>query len=407
MRGDGRIYQKPGTRFWHMAYYVDGREVSESTRETDEERARRVLQKRLEAARRGEAVPHESRVMLGRVPKCESCGVLLLAGRAHKPDCSTPDRQPAEHEATDTLVGMLLTDYAVKERRSLATVCYPLRHVVDYFGAHAKAVSITGDRVQRYIHARRLDGASTASINMEVQLLCRAFTLAMKAHRLAAHRRPQVDRLPADESRVRRGFFSREEMESLAKRLPDAIGDLVRFLFFSAWRVGEVRTLEWRDYERSEGVIRLRPERSKNRHGRVLPVDRGELADVIARRWQARRLDCPFIFHRNGRRIGDFRKLWAKACTELGLAGRIVHDLRRSGVRHLIRGGVPPHTVMAFSGHRTASMLKRYDIIDVDDLRRAAERASEYRGERASVHRLPTTAEGENTDRTPTVGVRG
>ena len=82
MRGDGRIYQKPGTRFWHMAYYVDGREVSESTRETDEERARRVLQKRLEAARRGEAVPHESRLTLGRVPRCESCGVLLLARRA-------------------------------------------------------------------------------------------------------------------------------------------------------------------------------------------------------------------------------------------------------------------------------------------------------------------------------------
>ena len=30
-------------------------------------------------------------------------------------------------------------------------------------------------------------------------------------------------------------------------------------------------------------------------------------------------------------------------------------------------------------------MLKRYDIIDVDDLRRAAERASTYQGKRASV----------------------
>src|SRR5262249_24083374 len=203
MRGDGRIFQKRGTRFWHMAYYVDGREVSESTKETDEERARRTLRKRLEEARRGEAVPHESRVTLGRVPKCESCAALLLAGRAHKRRCQTPDQRPHEHDATDTLVGMLLTDYVVKGRRSLATVCYPLRHVVDYFGAHAKAVSITADRVQRYIHARRLAEASTASINMEVQLLCRAFTLAIKARSLAAHRRPQVDRLPDDESRVR------------------------------------------------------------------------------------------------------------------------------------------------------------------------------------------------------------
>ena len=46
MRGDGRIFQKKGSLFWHMAYYVDGREVSESTKEVDEERARRGLRLR-------------------------------------------------------------------------------------------------------------------------------------------------------------------------------------------------------------------------------------------------------------------------------------------------------------------------------------------------------------------------
>jgi hypothetical protein len=61
---------------------------------------------------------------------------------------------------------------------------------------------------------------------------------------------------------------------------------------------------------------------------------------------------------------------------------------------------------MAFSGHRTASMLKRYDIIDVDDLRRAAERASSYHGEPATVVSL-RPGEDEKTERTPTVGCRG
>jgi len=70
-----------------------------------------------------------------------------------------------------------------------------------------------------------------------------------------------------------------------------------------------------------------------------------------------RRFDCPYIFHRNGQAIGNFRKLWQRACTAIGLAGRLVHDLRRSGVKHLIDSGIDPHTVMAFSGHRTPSML--------------------------------------------------
>jgi integrase len=66
------------------------------------------------------------------------------------------------------------------------------------------------------------------------------------------------------------------------------------------------------------------------------------------------------------------------------LPGRLVHDLRRSGVKHLIDSGNDPHTVMAFSGHRTPSMLRRYHIIDVDDLRRAAARASAHRAESAA-----------------------
>ena len=105
---------------------------------------------------------------------------------------------------------------------------------------------------------------------------------------------------------------------------------------------------------------------------------RSELATIIERRLKLRRLDCPYIFHIAGKRIGDFRKLWRKACTAAGVTGRIIHDLRRSGVRHLIRAGVPPHTVMAFSGHRPPSMLKRYDIISLDDLRAAAERGSDH-----------------------------
>jgi hypothetical protein len=62
-------------------------------------------------------------------------------------------------------------------------------------------------------------------------------------------------------------------------------------------------------------------------------------------------------------------------------------------VKHLIGAGIDPHTGMAFAGHRTASMLKRYHIISVDDLRSAAERASAYQGRRAEVLPLRTGSE--------------
>jgi hypothetical protein len=49
-------------------------------------------------------------------------------------------------------------------------------------------------------------------------------------------------------------------------------------------------------------------------------------------------------------------------------------------VKHYIAAGNDPHVVMQWSGHRTMSTLRRYHIIDLDDLRRAGRKASDYRG---------------------------
>jgi hypothetical protein len=53
---------------------------------------------------------------------------------------------------------------------------------------------------------------------------------------------------------------------------------------------------------------------------------------------------------------------------------------------------------MPFSGHRTRSTLDRYHVIDLDDLRAAAERASDYRAPRGASLRYmansPSSAPG-------------
>jgi len=121
---------------------------------------------------------------------------------------------------------------------------------------------------------------------------------------------------------------------------------------------------------------------------------------VIERQAARRRPDCPFVFHgrgcgetrldKHGRQrpcLGNFRKSWATACAAIGMPGGIPHDLQRSGVKHYIEAGVAPHVVMGWSGHRTESMLRRYNIIDLDDLRRAGKQASSYLGAKANVIR--------------------
>jgi hypothetical protein len=45
----------------------------------------------------------------------------------------------------------------------------------------------------------------------------------------------------------------------------------------------------------------------------------------------------------------------------------------------MIRAGVPQNVAMKISGHKTASMFRRYDIANEEDLRLAMESLEKYR----------------------------
>ena len=58
--------------------------------------------------------------------------------------------------------------------------------------------------------------------------------------------------------------------------------------------------------------------------------------------------------------------------------GLLLHDFRRSGVRNLIRSGVPRRIAMKISGHLTESTFERYNIVDSADLHEAMAKVEKY-----------------------------
>src|SRR5262249_1653920 len=140
---------------------------------------------------------------------------------------------------------------------------------------------------------------------------------------------------------------------------------------------GEAQKLEWRDVDLKGLAVRLRIENSKNKESRILPLT-GRLLDLFQERYEERRLDCPYVFHRKGQKIGDFKKAWKTACKESKLAGILVHDLRRTAARNLSRAGVREEVAMEITGHKTRSMYRRYRIVDETDLREATQKLQSH-----------------------------
>ena len=92
---------------------------------------------------------------------------------------------------------------------------------------------------------------------------------------------------------------------------------------------------------------------------------------------------CDAVFHRDGVPIKEFRFTWRKACAAAGVPDLKFHDLRRTAVRNMRRAGVPQVVRMRISGHRTDSMERRYNIVDIEDIQSAKELMQKRRGETA------------------------
>ncbi len=305
-------------------------------------------------------------------------------------------------EATLT-VEDLLTAYreslVLRGKKSLETFD-PQRKIISAALGPLKAVEVTAATLE---HARtawlaedrapRKDGTVSgkrrdlSTVDHYFEILRSAYILAAKKKRISVDRVPYFELAHVDN--VRQGFVEEEDFWKLYRALsgvngaPSVHADVCLFAYRSGWRRGEVEGLTFDRIDTKNGEAWLYT--SKNGRGRVLPLE-AELAEVIARREAARRFETPdgpslstFVFHENGRPLGDWRKRWARACTAAGKPGLHFHDFRRSAITNMTRAGVPAIVAMGITGHKTRAVFDRYNIPTTKDSRAAL---------RATVHFL-------------------
>jgi len=345
-RGLGRIYQpkyrdrktleKRTSPTWWIDYSFRGTKYRESSGSNKRQEAIRLLKKRL-----GE---------IGR-------------GRFIGPDI--------ERTTFEDLAKIITDDYAINSRRSNKRMLTSLNALRGMFKP-SLARDITFDRLNTYI-AKRLDaGVAPATVRNDLAILRRAFRLAERAGKAICPPFPSIR-----VSNTRSGFFEEEQFREVLKHLPEDIRPAVTFAYHTGWRIrSEVLSLQWRHVDLSAGTVRLEPGTTKNEEGRLFPFGNlPELKDVLLAQRQrtnehqskTERL-IPWVFHRSGRPIKDFRKAWKIACDSAGVPGMIPHDFRRTAVRNLERAGVSRSAAMKLTGHKTESVYRRYAIVSEADL---------------------------------------
>ena len=313
MAGSGRIYRRG--LIYYIAYRWEGREYRESARSTNVTAAQRLLATRL-AERQDQA----------------RSGTLTFAD----------------------LAAWYLDDYVVRRLRTLDTARGRVAHLQATFGGW-RATAITTEAIRTYQRTRRAAGAAAATVNRETSALSRMLQLALRGGRLI--QRPVFpERLT--EQGPRQGFFEHPEYQAVRRHLPPPYQDVLDFAYYSGWRKREILELRWREVDAAGGVVRLSPERSKTRVGRVLPIS-APIAAVLARRRAQRQPGDPLVFRRDAVTVRAWRRVWRAACTRAGVPGRLLHDCRRTAARNLVRAGVPERVAMQLTGRAGPSRGRR------------------------------------------------
>lgn len=353
----GRIYRPKvknadGTqrevKKWWIAFYVGGSQVRESSRSTKYSDAEALLRRRVAEIETG--------TYAGKTAQSLTVGELLET---------------------------VWTDYEINGK-SLNRARTSLKHLVPAF-AHVKALRVDTKILNTYVAQRRRERASNASINRELAFLKRGFNLAAK------ETPPRVRFVPAfpklAEAPPRSHFLEYAEFQVLRSELPAYLKGVTTFGYLTGCRVQEILGLKWSQVDLLARVVRLAPGTTKNREGRTIPLT-PELYQMIAYQKQDRAQHwphCPFVFHRFGNRIKDFRGAWAEASKRAGLwddeSGKPrfrFHDLRRSAVRNLVKAGASEQLIMRIGGWKTPSVFRRYAIVTESDLVQAADRLESY-----------------------------
>lgn len=340
----GRIFQRGS--IWWIQYFFNKQDRRESTRSTKRKVAEKLLTKR----------------MAGK-----DAGTLQVSSLT---PLTFADLQAA-----------IEGDYLLNQRSSLDRLQVAFKALGAMFSGW-KANAITKDRLVEFANTRIADGKAHATVRYELACLRHAFRLAQVPC-------PYFPSIQVQNTRT--GFFEWPDFCTVRDHLPEYLHAPMTVGYYTGWRVkSELLPLQWSHVDWKAGTITLDAGTTKNKQSRTYYFNQFPelLAVITAQRETAQQIGkargciVPWVFFRVTKTtvtpIKSYKTAWARATLASGLPNRLVHDLRRTGVRSLRHAGIPENVAMQLTGHKTRAVFDRYDIVEPKEREEAVQKLAAF-----------------------------
>ena len=256
---------------------------------------------------------------------------------------------------------------AVNTQKSYKT---SLNHLIPFFGDYIVA-DVSHKDIAVYKTRRKNTGAKTSSLNRELAMLSKAFTLAVKEWEWIA----VVPKISMDkENNERDNWLKADEEERLLDLSPAWLKDLIIFALNTGLRQDEQTSLEWIRVDLIYNTILI--QETKTGKPRTIPLNQTAI-NILEKKGQVKSIKNDFVFRSmNGTKINNCNLIRAfhKAKTKAEIKDFTWHGLRRTFATRLVQRGIDIYKVAKLLGHEDVKMTQqRYAHHCPDSLRGGVE----------------------------------
>lgn len=296
--------------------------------------------------------------------------IRTLAGLLEGKD---PQEKPQAAPTLKAFAGRFLTEYVSglkpatqrEYRRLLSDVIVPAL-------GDKTLDRITRPEVARLHHSLR---EHPYQANRALAVLSRLFAVAQKWGYAPEGHNP-CRGLEHYKEEKRRRYLSTAELEALGEVLRKYEGFYpapvlaVRLLLFTGCRLSEILSLTWQQVDLERQVLRLEDTKTG-------PREVALSAPAVALLQEADK-SGEFVIagRRQGSHLVNLNKFFHKVCSEAGIRGLRLHDLRHTFASIGAAQGLSVYIVGGLLGHKQATTTQRYAHLAASPLHEAADRIS-------------------------------